>query len=159
MFSDPLDCDVFLSLRFSFLILQIVMCSDLTDRNVLQRMVLSLLLQRLQACWSNGDHDIQVKPMVMIMNAMMSLPLLLLSYCISYWTQNAGSRSYALWHHLLHLPHGFWSGVSLFTKGFSQTNSVLLPRLTTSSSWVTQWVWSLLSIKYQRKKIMPKSLV
>ena len=71
MFSDPLDCDVFLSLRFSFLILQIVMCSDLTDRNVLQRMVLSLLLQRLQACWSNGDHDIQVKPMVMIMNAIM----------------------------------------------------------------------------------------
>ena len=34
-------------------------------------MVLSLLLQRLQACWANGDHDIQVKPMVMIMNAIM----------------------------------------------------------------------------------------
>ena len=84
MFSDPLDCDVFLSLRFSFLILQIVMCSDLTDRNVLQRMVLSLLLQRLQACWANGDHDIQVKPMAMIMNAIMSLSLLLLSYYISY---------------------------------------------------------------------------
>ena len=47
------------------------MCSDLADRNVLQRMVLSLLLQRLQACWANGDHDIQVKPMVMIMNAIM----------------------------------------------------------------------------------------
>ena len=59
------------SLRFSFLILQVVMCSDLADRNVLQRMVLSLLLQRLQACWANGDHDIQVKPMVMIMNAIM----------------------------------------------------------------------------------------
>ena len=30
------------------------------DRDVLQRMVLSLLLPRLQACWTHGDHDIQV---------------------------------------------------------------------------------------------------
>ena len=66
-----LDCDVFWSPRlWCFPILKIFIF-DLADRNVLQRMVLSLLLQRLQACWANGDHDIQVKPMVMIMNAIM----------------------------------------------------------------------------------------
>ena len=66
-----LDCDVFWSPRLWCFPIFKIFIFDLADRNVLQRMVLSLLLQRLQACWSNGDHDIQVKRMVMIMNAIM----------------------------------------------------------------------------------------
>ena len=157
-----LDCDVFWSPRLWCFPIFKIFIFYLTDRNVLQRMVLSLLLQRLQACWADGDHDIQVMPMVMIMNAIM----------IHRWACRCFS-SVIVFHieprmlaqdlmrfgiiYFIFLM-GFGQ-VSFFTKGFSQTNSILLPRLTTSSSWVTQWVWSLLSIKYQRKKIMPKSLV
>ena len=74
------------------------------DCDVLQWVVLSVLLPRLQACWTHGDHDIQVKICFGTSHPHMDIT----SNCPQ---QNAGSRSDALWHHLLHLPHGFWAGI------------------------------------------------